>query len=147
MNIFKLLLTLCFSIILVGCPLSQTILLYNNTKSDSVIHLEDRQLIWKSGGKIQISDKNGDILWNDLEWRGDPSIKYTPLLTFTYGTNRNTYRLVFPGLAETYINSSPGNIEYHLQLEESGLLYVVPTNQALPIKEKSVMIQAEIFHE
>lgn len=143
-TVYKFIFMFSFVTLLCGCPVSESILMYNNSGSDVVIKLEERDFQWLAGSKVRIAEKNMTINWESLEWFGDPEVEYIPLLNLQIGEEDKTFGLVFPDLPDDYIN--PGSIkEYFLQLDHDAHLYVVPSGSNFPVNDVLLKTRVEPF--
>jgi hypothetical protein len=113
-------------IFLTGCPLSQEILLFNNSGSNAEIVLKNGEKIWPSGGTIGIADKSeAGVSWDQLIWRGVPKDNYYPVLTINCGEEFSSYDLSVLYSYDEIKKQTGNSINYRLQLEKSCDLYML----------------------
>ena len=126
-----------------GCPVSQSVALYNNGGSDVIVMLASRNVSWPVGSELLIGD-NKVVGWDSLRWVGDPNTKYVPQLTFCLEEACRTFQLIFSDAPKKYIGGSAGSIEYYLQLEKGNDLYLVMPGKERPIiGDVTAMMQLE----
>lgn len=128
--------------VLVGCPVSQSVLMYNNSGHKVVIELEDGKLGWLPGETLEITDNGAAISWEDLQWVGDPHTEYLPTLVLNFHGKVRTYKLVFGALPSAYTATAKGR-EFHLQLDEDGKLSLVPSGSKFPVIDDSLKLPVE----
>jgi len=129
------------ALLLQGCPKGVAINLYNNSKNELTVQTQrNEQLAWGPGSSLRFQSGKS-ILKATHDERGN----IVPLMSVKKGANSFEYKLSFYGLPDEYISGSTGmtftsgTIEYNLQLEEDGNLYVVKSG--LPVPTKSLKPQ------
>lgn len=124
------------AIFLQGCPMGIGISLYNNSNEDLLILTQDdQQLVWSADSLLRF--QSGE---NILKITHDERGNIIPLLSVKKDTELFNYKLSFYGLPDEYIRQSSGTtftsgtIEYSLQLEKNGDLYIVMTGEPFPVE-------------
>lgn len=142
MSIFFLL--IISMVILTGCPVSESVVLYNNSTETVIIELNEKTFTWPHKTEIKLAESGADIDWEDLYWQGE--LEYFPLLILSVGQERKKFKLIFPDLPKKFISDRrDGSRRYSLQLEDRMQLYIVPSNEKLPIREYSLKILLEPY--
>lgn len=121
-------------LLLQGCPKGVAINVFNNSNERlSVLVQNNRQLEWDAG--TSLSFESGE---RGLKAARDVRGHIVPLLSVKKGGKSFSYQLSFYGLPEEYIGRSSGTaftsgtLEYKLQLESDGNLYVVKPDTPSP---------------
>lgn len=119
-----------------GCPNGVAIELFNNSKEELLILMQDNgQLKWSPRTSLRFQS-------------GEPGLKaardvrdhIVPLLSVKKGTMLLNYKLSFYDTPDEYISYSAGTtftsgtIKYRLQLEENGNLYLVNPEYPFPAR-------------
>lgn len=114
------------AVFLTGCPLSQEILLFNNSGSNAEIILKKDKKIWPNEGTIDIADKSETgISWGQLTWKGVPKDNYYPVLTINCGEGSSSYDLSTLYSYDEAKKQTGNLINYRLQLEKNCDLYIL----------------------
>lgn len=121
-------------LLLQGCPMGIAINVFNNSNEDLFVLIQNNeQLKWDAGTSLGF--KSGE---RGLQAARDARGHVVPLLLVKKGARLFTYQLSFYGLPDEYIGhssgtaSTSGTLEYNLQLEPDGNLYVVQPGSPLP---------------
>lgn len=125
---------------LTGCPIREMLEIYNNSQGPVIIHTERKSVELESGSKLAITDEDGQITWEDLDWIEDKHKGIYSSFKIDAAGDTTTYYLLFPQLSDGYVEISGGVRIIKIQLEENGKPYFIPTNQAFPLFDKSLMI-------
>lgn len=125
------------TLLLQGCPKGVAINVFNNSNERlSVLVQNHEQLEWGTGTSLNF--RSGE---RGLKVARDVRGHIVPLLMVKKGEKQLSYQLSFYGLPEEYVGHSSGNaftsgtLEYKLQLEPDGNLYVVKPGSSLPASE------------
>ncbi len=116
-------------LMLQGCPNNIVIRLYNNSMEDLAIQSYDDEILeWPAGTLLEF--KSGGK--KSLRVAHDEGGHIIPLLSVSKDTGQSSYKLSFYDLPDEYVRHSGGVIEYSLQLEKNGNLYVVEAGSKFP---------------
>jgi hypothetical protein len=124
------------ALLLQGCPKGVAIQLFNNSKEELLILTQSNgPLKWSTGSSLRF--QSGE---NGMKAARDERDHIVPLLSVKKGTMLLNYKLSFYGTPDEYIGCSAGTtfssgtIEYRLQLEEDGNLYLVKPGDPFPAR-------------
>jgi len=140
-RLIKLFLLVNLLFILAGCPIRETIEIYNNSHNSVIIHTEKKSVRLEAHSRLIIGSKDGQLTWDDLDWIKDENKGIFSSLKIDNATGETVeYYLLFPDLPDDYVDISEGVRRIKIQLEENGKAFLIPPNHDFPILDKSLMI-------
>jgi hypothetical protein len=121
---------LLLPVLLSGCPKSLSVVIYNNTGQDLVIHYTDGDGAWTNGSLLRLA---GDDL-NRILWRERPDRMTIPSLRLSPpdAPARRYDLLGDAALPAGYESNGQESEEWFLQLQPDGRLYAVKPTDRFP---------------
>lgn len=133
----------CIALLLQGCPPPYYRIIYNNTGTDLIVQLKDRNVEWKVGTNIRIMSgftigfyKEITINWGELVSKGYQNTDSYSNFTILHGERVLKYRFKFfdRALPSEYIDRSNGPSTTAWQLERDYNLYITLPKSYFPVK-------------
>lgn len=119
--------------LLTACPPSESLTIYNDSESERLLLLPAGEKPWRPKSVIIIADDRGDLSWEDLEWRGDPSVRYVPRLSIDCDGAEYSFEMIFPDMEDKHVGGD-GVRKYRLQLNQDCRFFLVPFEAAYPVQ-------------
>jgi hypothetical protein len=123
---------LAVCLLLAGCPSAGSVYtIYNNTRWDLVIELKDGQLNWMPGTPLRIDSG----MLNRLQWMSEAQGSF-PVLAIRRGELTGVFKFTSPEypIPEEYTVRAGSRVEYRLQLQEDGNLYIMQAEDSYPAR-------------
>lgn len=131
--------------VLVGCPTSECISLYNNSGSAVEIVLPTSNKVLANQESVLIGDNHGDLALEDLTWQEQPDGMRYPTLQISNFNSITNYIIARPELDDMYIGEAVCSAHLKVQLDPDQELYFVPASAGFPVtaRDQKVRVSEE----
>lgn len=128
--------------LLVGCPVPQKHVLYNNSGESAAVVLADRDVAWPVASVISIGEGDVDVTMEQVEWIKGADNTTSPTITIRSKGEERQFLLVFPDTPDSLVPAT-GSVTYKLQLEPDLRLYLVPFDAEFPFEPSALSYPVE----